>query len=166
MGYVKPAMVLLAALTCGSASAQQAGPQPFPQPEYGASIRNDDAKKVAAAAIAEARKNNWSMSIAVVGISGDLMYFERLGNTSFASIDLAIHKARAAARFRSPTARFADRLAAGPANIYLLSFDGFIAGRGGDLIVASGKVIGAIGVSGSTATNDEQVTRAGANAVK
>jgi uncharacterized protein GlcG (DUF336 family) len=158
--------LLVVAFTSVTASAQQAGPPPFPQSGYGQSIDNDDAKKVAAAAIAEAKKNNWSMSIAVVGISGDLMYFERLGNTSFASIDLSIHKARAAARFRSPTARFADRLAAGPANIYLLSFDGFIAGRGGDLIVAGGKVIGAIGVSGSTAANDEQVTRAGTNAIK
>ncbi|HVV63134.1 MAG TPA: heme-binding protein [Pseudolabrys sp.] len=168
MRHITSSVVLLAAaLACGNASAQQqAGPQPFPQSEYGPSIGIDDAMKVAAAAAAEAKKNNWAMSIAVVGTSGDLMYFERLGNTSFASIDLSIHKARAAARFRSPTGRFAERLAAGPANIYLLSFDGFIAGRGGELIVAGGKVIGAIGVSGSTAAHDEQVTRAGVNAIK
>ena len=101
---------------------------------------------------------------AVVGISGDLMYFERLGNTSFASIDLAIRKARGRALSQpyrtvcGPARRRSGEL---PAVVRPL-----FAGRGGDLIVAGGKVIGAIAVSGSTAANDEQVSRAGASAIQ
>ena len=154
-------------LLCTPASAQQqTSPQPFKQPLYGESITFDQAKRVADAAIREAESHHWPSSIAVVGTSGELMFFEHMDNTSFASIDLSVHKARTAARFRSPTVRFAERIAAGPQNAYLLTFDGMIAGPGGNLIIVGDKVIGAVGVSGTTGPHDEQVSLAGANALK
>ena len=153
-------------MACTQASAQQQSPQQFKQPPYGESITFAQATKVAAAAVREAEGHHWQSSIAVVGTSGELMFFEHMDNSSFASIDLSIHKARTTARFRSPTLRFAERLAAGMENAYLLSFDGMIAGPGGNLIVVDNKVIGAIGVSGTTGPHDEQVSLAGANALK
>jgi uncharacterized protein GlcG (DUF336 family) len=162
-----PKLLLLAGVLAGTpAAAQQPSPQPFPQSGYGASITFDQAKTVAAAALGEAEARHWPSSIAVVGTSGELVFFEHMDDVSFASIDLAIHKARTTARFRSPTGRFAERIAAGPQNAYLLSFDGMIAGPGGNLIVVNGKVVGAIGVSGTTGPHDEQVSLAGANALK
>jgi len=158
--------LLVGLLMCGQALAQQPSPPPFKQPSYGESIDLDQAKKVAAAAASEAKKNNWSMSISVVGISGELVYFEHMDNTSYASIDLSIHKARTTARFRSPTRRFSERLAAGPVNSYLTTFDGMIAGPGGNLIMVGNKIVGAIGASGSTGAHDEQVSAVGANALK
>jgi uncharacterized protein GlcG (DUF336 family) len=162
-----PKFLLFAgALTCSQASAQQMSPQPFKQPSYGESLSFEQAKQVAAAAVREAESHHWPSSIAVVGTSGELMFFEHMDNTSFASIDLSIHKARTAARFRGPTARFAERIADGLKNAYLLSFDGMIAGPGGNLIIVNGKAVGAVGVSGTTGAHDEQVSLAGANALK
>jgi glc operon protein GlcG len=158
--------LLVGLLMCGQASAQQPSPPPFKQPPYGTSIDLDQAKKVAAAAAAEANRNHWSMSIAVVGISGELVFFEHMDNTSYASIDLSIHKARTTARFRSPTRRFSERLAVGPINSYLTTFDGMIAGPGGNLIIVHNKIVGAIGASGSTGPHDEQVSAVGANVLK
>ena len=159
-------LLLAGTLVCTPAMAQQMSPPPFKQPPYGESITFEQAKKVVAAAVNEAESHHWPSSVAVVGTSGELMFFAHMDNTSFASIDLSIHKARTAARFRSPTVRFAERIAAGPKNAYLLSFDGMIAGPGGNLIVVGDKVIGAVGVSGSTGPHDEQVSLAGANALK
>lgn len=162
-----PKILFLAGLlACTQASAQQASPPQFKQPPYGESITFEQATKVASAAVREAESHHWPSSIAVVGTSGELMFFEHMDNSSFASIDLSIHKARTAARFRSPTVRFAERIAAGMANAYLLSFDGMIAGPGGNLIVVDGKVVGAIGISGTTGPHDEQVSLTGAHALK
>jgi glc operon protein GlcG len=159
-------LLVAGTLVCSQALAQQTSPPPFKQPAYGQSITFEQAKKVAAAAVLTAEKNHWPSSIAVVGISGELIFFEHMDNTSFASIDLSIHKARTSARFRSPTGRFAERIAAGPINSYLLTFDGMIAGPGGNLIIVGDKLIGAIGVSGTTGPHDQQVSLAGANALK
>ena len=162
-----PKVLLLAGmLACTQASAQQMSPPQFKQPAYGESITFEQATKVATAAVREAESHHWPSSIAVVGTSGELMFFEHMDNSSFASIDLSLHKARTAARFRSPTVRFAERIAAGLQNAYLLSFDGIIAGPGGNLIIVDNKVIGAIGISGTTGPHDEQVSLAGANALK
>lgn len=159
--------LLVASVLVGTqAAAQQPSPQPFKQPAYGESITFEQAKSVAAAAVREAESHHWPSSIAIVGTSGELMFFEHMDNTSYASIDLSIHKARTAARFRSPTVRFAERIAVGPKNAYLLSFDGMIAGPGGNLIIVGNKVIGAVGVSGTTGPHDEQISVAGANALR
>jgi glc operon protein GlcG len=166
MQYVLPRLLLVAGMLFGGQALAQKPPQPFKQPPYGQSISFEQAKKVAAAALGEAEKNHWPSSIAVVGTSGELLIFEHMDNSSFASIDLSIHKARTAARFRSPTKRFAERLAAGSTNAYLQTFDGLIAAPGGNLIVVGGKLIGAVGVSGTIGPHDEQISAAGANALK
>jgi hypothetical protein len=75
-------LLLAGALACAPASAQQASPQPFKQPAYGVSITFEQAKVVAAAAVREAEGHHWPSSIAVVGTTGDLMFFEHMDNTS------------------------------------------------------------------------------------
>lgn len=154
----------------GSAHAQQpAAPPstaPAAPPPYGEPITIDQAKAVAAAAVAEAKKNNWPMCITVVAPSGDLVYFERMDNCQYASINISQHKARAAATFRRPTLAFENGLAAGQQNTYLLTLDGMIGSRGGNPLVLNGKLIGAIGVSGGTGPQDDEVSKAGVAALK
>src|SRR4051812_47409205 len=106
-----------AALAATPLRAETAAPQPAPAgpPAYGEQINLDQARKAAAAAAEEAKKINTFMAIAVVSPSGDLVYFEKMDNTQYASINIAIHKARAAARFRRPTPSFEERVAAGGA---------------------------------------------------
>jgi len=135
-------------------------------PAYGEQIDIEQAKKAAAAAVAEAKKINTFMAISVVSPSGDLVYFEKMDNTQFASINISIHKARAAATFRRPTSTFEKRVADGGAGITLLTLDGIIASPGGNPIIAGGKLIGAIGVSGGTGAQDDEVSLAGVAALK
>ena len=159
-----------AVLISGSAFAQApaaAPPAPPPPPApYGEPISLEMARKAAAAAMAEAQKNNWGMCIAVVAPSGDLIYFEKMDNCQYASIAISQHKARASATFRRPTLAFENGLAAGPQNAYLVTLDGMIGSRGGNPIVVNGKLIGAIGVSGGTGDQDAAVCKAGADAIK
>lgn len=155
-------LLLGAALAAGPTLAQQ----PATPPTYGEQINIEQAKTAAAAAVAEARKINTFMAIAVVGPSGDLVYFEKMDNTQFASIRISMHKARAAATFRRPTKSFEERVSGGGGGVALLSLDGIIASAGGNPIVVGGKVIGAIGVSGGTGAQDDQASLAGAAAVK
>jgi uncharacterized protein GlcG (DUF336 family) len=140
-------------------------PPPAPPP-YGTPITLEQAKKAVAAAEEEAKKNNWGMNIAAVGPSGDLVHFSRMDNAQYASISIAQHKARTAARFRRPTKVFQDGLAASPGNVYLITLDDVIASEGGIPIVADGKIIGAMGCSGGTGQQDGQVCQAGVNALK
>ena len=86
---------------------------PPPQIPYGLSISTESAKNMAAAAIAEAQKNNWKMAIAIVDTGGYLVYFEKMQDTQTGSVELAIEKARTAALFRRPTKVFQDGVAAG-----------------------------------------------------
>jgi glc operon protein GlcG len=133
---------------------------------YGTSITADAAKKVAAPAIAEARKNNWSMAIAIVDIAGELVYFERMDDTQIGSVDVAISKARSAARFKRPTKAFQDALAAGGEGLRILALDGAIPVDGGLPLVVGGKIVGAIGASGGTSAQDGQAAAAGVAALK
>lgn len=133
---------------------------------YGETIKLDAAKKAAAAALAESTKRGWAMCIAVVGPTGDLIYFEKMDDCQYGSIAIAQHKAKAAATFRRPTLVFERLLGKGPFFSYLATLDGVIASRGGNPIVVNGKIIGAIGVSGGTGTQDDVVSQAGAAAVK
>ena len=103
------ACTMLAAGTV--ARAEMAAPV-APTP-YGETINIEQAKKIAAAAAAEAKKNNWFMAISVVGPAGDLVYFEKMDNTQYASVTISQHKARAAATFRRPTKAFEENLAKG-----------------------------------------------------
>ena len=157
-----------AALAATPVLAEMAATQPPPAgpPAYGEQINIEQAKKAAAAAAEEAKKINTFMAIAVVSPSGDLVYFEKMDNTQYASINIAIHKAKAAATFRRPTQSFEERVAAGGAGITLLTLDGIIASPGGNPIIVGGKLIGAIGLSGGTGAQDHQASLAGANALK
>src|SRR5688572_24119680 len=98
---------------------------------YGTPITADTAKKIAAPAIAEARRNNWTMAIAIVDTSGELVYFERMDDTQIGSVDVAISKARSAARFKRPTKAFQDALAAGGEGLRILALNGAIPVDGG-----------------------------------
>ena len=132
------------------------------RPDYGPAINVGTAKKIAAATIAECQKNKWNVAVAVVDTHGALLYFERMENTQYASNDIAIGKARAAATYQRPTRAFVDAIAkAGPA---VLSLGAIYASPGGVPLMADGKVIGAVGVSGVTGDQDEQCAKAGASA--
>jgi glc operon protein GlcG len=133
---------------------------------YGPTITADQAKSVAAAAVAEARKNQWMMAVAIVDPAGDLVYFEKMDNTQVGSIDVAIAKARSSARFKRPTKAFQDALAAGGEGWRILSLDGATAVEGGIPLIAGGKIVGAIGASGGTAQQDGVTASAGAGTMK
>jgi uncharacterized protein GlcG (DUF336 family) len=137
----------------------------LPNP-YGMSVNAENAKKIAAAALAEARRNNWTMAAAVVDTAGDLVYFEKLDGTQAASVNIAVDKARSAARFKRPTKALQDVLAAGGEGLRLLALQGAVPVEGGLPIVMDGKVVGAIGVSGGTSAQDGQCAKAGADTVK
>ena len=145
--------------------AQRAQSQAGPPPSYGAPITIEQAKAAAAAAIAEAKKNNLFYAVAVVEPSGDLVYFERMDNTQYASTKISQARARAAALFRRPTKSFADRVAQ-QNDLSVFSLVDANWSEGGVPILVNGKLIGAIGASGGTQQQDGQVARAGADAVK
>lgn len=136
------------------------------QQPYGMNVSVDVAKKASAAAVAEARKNNWFMAIAVTDTAGTLVYFERMDNTQTGSINIAVGKARSAALFRRPTKVFQDLVAKGSEFTYLLSLEGAVLVQGGIPIVQDGRIVGAIGVSGGTGPQDVQVAEAGLAAIK
>ena len=138
-----------------------------PPPEYGASINIEQAKAAAEGALAEAKKNNWHMAVCIVGPEGELIYLEKMDGTQSSSTILAQAKARTSALFRRPSKAFVDQFAAG--NAAFLTFPDQarpIASEGGIPIILAGKLIGAIGVSGGTASQDSVAAMAGANAVK
>jgi len=142
-------------------------PDTFSPPPYGEPINLQTAKKVAAAAAAEAAKRKWDgFCIAIVGPSGDLVYFEKLDNCQFASITISQHKARTAARYRRPTLVFETLIGKGPYFNYLTTLDDVIASRGGNPLIVNGKVIGAIGVSGGAGSQDDVLSQAGVASLK
>jgi glc operon protein GlcG len=134
----------------------------LPNP-YGAPIPLESAKRVAVPAVAEARRNNWSMAVAIVDGAGELVYFERADGTQAASPTIAIEKARSAARFKRPTKALQDALAAGGEGLRILKLDGAVPVEGGLPLVIDGKIVGAIGVSGGTSQQDGQCAQMGAD---
>jgi uncharacterized protein GlcG (DUF336 family) len=137
----------------------------MPNP-YGPSIRLEDARKPAAAALAEAARNKWTMAVAIVDPSGTLIYFEKMDNTQVASAKVAIDKARSAAIYKRPTKEFQDGLAAGGAGLRLLRLRDASPVEGGIPLLVDGKIIGAIGVSGDSSAHDNVCATAGAAVVK
>ena len=123
---------------------------------YGLSITIDDAKRAAAVAVAEARKNTWAMAVAVVDIAGSLVYFEKMDDTQTGSVVVAQAKARSAALFKRSTKVFQDRLASGGDGLLVLRLEGAVPVEGGLPLVIDGKIVGAIGVSGGTSPQDGQ----------
>lgn len=143
-------------------TARDAVPEnlPFDIP-YGAPISLDRADTAIAAALAEAKKRNWPMNVTVVDSGGNLVAFKRMDGAQLASISISEHKARAALAYRRETKVFENAVQEG--NLpYLMTLDGIIASRGGIPLVEGGKMIGAIGCSGGTGSQDEVVCKAGA----
>src|SRR4051794_27173677 len=117
---------------------------PTPQaPGYGASINLETARKAAAAAAAEARKNGWTVAVAIAAPAGDLLYFERADDTQVASAQVAQDKARTAVRFKRPSKAFEEALHGGRTAI--LGMTGVTPLEGGLPLLVDGKIVGAIG---------------------
>jgi uncharacterized protein GlcG (DUF336 family) len=146
--------VLIAFLFAGVASGE---------PLQKKSVSLEDARKAAAAAAAEAKKNKWNMAIAVVDDGGHLVYFERIDETQIASVDIAIGKARTAMAYKRPTKALDEALSGG--QYAILSFPDTLPREGGLPILVDGKVVGAIGVSGGKSSEDAQVAKAGVDAL-
>lgn len=137
---------------------------PFDVP-YGAPIALDEAQAVIAAAVAEAKKRHWKLNVAVVDSGANLVAFERMDGAQLASIAVSQHKARTAVTFRRETKAFEDAIQQKQA-YYALTLDGIIASRGGIPLITGGKLVGAIGCSGGTGSQDEVACKAGAAALK
>ena len=153
-----------------SALAQQPNPMdnvPDKMPNdipYGAPISLERAQAAINAAVAESKKRGWKLNVAMVDPGGHLVAFARMDGAQLGSIAISEHKARAAAKFRRETKAFEAGVQAG--NNYLLTLDDVIASRGGIPVLQNGQIIGAIGCSGGTGSQDEVVCKAGAEAVK
>jgi glc operon protein GlcG len=163
------AAVVLASAAFGAA-AQQASPldavpdkMPFDVP-YGAPISLDHAEAAVSAAVAEAKKRGWKLNVTVVDSGANLVAFARMDGAQLGSIQISEHKARAAAKYRRETKAFEAGVQGG--NTYLLTLDDVIASRGGIPLVQGGRIVGAIGCSGGTGSQDEVVCKAGAATVK
>jgi glc operon protein GlcG len=137
----------------------------LPNP-YGAPVNVENAKKVAAAAIAEAKKNGWTVAVSIVDTAGDLVYFEKMDGTQTGSVNVSIEKGRTAALFKRPTKSFQDTVAAGGDGLRILGLPGAVPVEGGVPLLMDGKIIGAIGVSGATSAQDGQCAQAGAATIK
>ncbi|MFI5198390.1 MAG: heme-binding protein [Thermoanaerobaculia bacterium] len=133
---------------------------------YGAPITTENAKKAAAAALAEARKNDWTMAVAITDTAGFLVYFEKIDGTQTASSVVAVDKARSAALFKRPTKALQEMLVAGGDGMRVLAMTGAIPIEGGLPIIMDGKIVGAIGVSGGSSAQDNQCATPGAAALK
>jgi glc operon protein GlcG len=172
------AAVLAAGLLAGPAMAQQqaapaapAAPDlnaipdkmPFNIP-FGTPISMDRAQGLVKAAVDEANKRGWAMNVAVVDPNGDLIAFARMDGAQLASVPISQHKARVAARYRRPTRAFEDAVQKFGFN-YILTLDDVIASRGGIPLVEGGKLIGAVGCSGGTGSQDEATCTAAASTV-
>lgn len=142
--------------------ATQAAP---PSTPYGAPIDIAAAKKVMAAAEAEALKNNWAVAIAIVDSGANLVMLQRLDNAQLSSTRIAEAKAKTAAEFRRPTKVFEDAVGGGGIGLRVLTFGASVA-EGGVPIVSGGRIVGAIGVSGVQSHQDAQIAQAGADAMK
>ena len=160
-------------LAIAPAGAQQTPPpnpldavpdkMPFDVP-YGAPISLDRAEAAIAATVAEAKKRDWKMNVAVVDSGGNLVAFQRMDGAQIASIAISEHKARASAIFRRETKAFENGIQGG--NNYLITLDGVIGSRGGIPLIENGKIVGAIGCSGGTGSQDEVTCKVGAATVK
>jgi len=154
--------------------AQQAAPSnpldvvpdkmPFDIP-YGPPISLEHAARAIAAAVAEARKHDWKLNVTVVDSGGNLVAFQRMDGAQLASIEISQHKARSAVSFRRETKVFENAIQENHA-LYVMTLDGVVGSRGGIPLVADGKVVGAIGCSGGTGSQDEVACKAGAETVK
>lgn len=149
-------------LALAAAAPRPAAAQPMPFP-YGAPITTEQAKKVANAALAEARKNGWSIYVSIVDTGGVIAYVERIDGVQTGSAEVSLDKARTAVSFKRPSKAFEDVVNGGKTNYVKLQ--GATPIEGGVPIVIDGKIVGAVGVSGVSSAQDGQCARAGAEAV-
>jgi glc operon protein GlcG len=164
-GKMLVASILAAVILTATASAQQA-PSPPPITPYGAPLGLEAAKKVMAAAEAEAVKNNWAMAIVILDSTGHMVMLHKLDNTQYGSLMAAEDKAHSAINYRRPSKVFEDLVAQGGIGLRSLALRGASPLEGGIPINVDGKIVGAIGVSGGTSVQDGQVAKAGADAAK
>jgi len=134
-------------------------------PQYGSNVSLEQARKAVAAALADARRQNLPMAVAVVDTAGQLVAFDRMDNTQTGSILVSQDKAVSAAMYRRPTKAFQDVVAGGGAGLRILTLRNANAVEGGIPLVVDGKIIGAIGVSGGSSDQDGVVAKAGADAL-
>lgn len=168
--------ILLVAVAASSQQKpnQQAAPSAQPSPDvyqmaypYGAPVSLDNAKKAAAAAMAEAVKNGWTMAFAIVDPDGTLIYYQKMDNTQNGSAVVSIDKARSAALFKRPTRAFEDLLGQGGQEaVRYLRMENVVPIEGGIPLVMDGKIVGAIGVSGGKSAQDAHCAQMGADALK
>jgi uncharacterized protein GlcG (DUF336 family) len=121
-------------------------------------ITLEAAKKMMGAGEAEARKNGWNVAITICDANGDLIMFQKIDDTQNGSIAVSQGKARAAALFKRPSRVLEEMIAGG--KTAFLAVDGIVPLQGGVPVTADGRVIGAVGVSGVTSAQDEQVAMA------
>ena len=151
---------------CGAAGAQQNPldviPDKMPNATpYGAPIALARAQAAIAAATAEAEKRGWALNVAIFDSGANLVAFERMDGAQLGSIAIAQHKARVAVKFRRPTKAFEEGIQKNDLK-YQLTLDDIIASRGGIPLIEDGKLIGAIGCSGGTGSQDEAACMVGA----
>jgi glc operon protein GlcG len=132
---------------------------------YGTPISFADARAVADAAAAEARRRGWPVVIAVVDSAGHLAVLYRLDQSNIGSIDVAQGKAMTAVKFRRPTAVFEHGIANGGAGLRFLNIPGMVPLEGGLPLLRGGRIVGAVGVSGMSSPQDADIAAVGAAAL-
>ena len=148
---------LCLALACGLAA-----PAAQPQLITKKALSLDGARTIAAAAEAFAHKTNWSVALAILDDGGHLLYFQRMDGVNIGAIEVCLRKAESAVKFKRPGKAFSDRI---PGQPQVMVIPGAFPFEGGLPIVAGGEVIGGIGVSGATATQDASIAQAGLEAL-
>ena len=166
LGAVLPGTVPIQAQQTPAANPLDVVPDkmPFDIP-YGAPISLERAEAAIAATVAEAKKHDWKLNVAVVDSGGNLVAFQRMDGAQLASIQISEHKARTAVTFRRETKVFENAIQQSNFN-YVMTLDGVIGSRGGIPLVQGGKLIGAIGCSGATGSQDEVACKVGAATIK
>ena len=135
-------------------------------PPYGPPIGIENARKVMAAAEAEAGKNNWAVVIAILDSGGHVVMLHRADNVQLSSIDISQGKAKTALMFKRPTKVLDDAISSGGVGLRFLALKDIVPLEGGLPIVVDNKIVGAIGVSGVLSAQDAQIARAGIDALK
>jgi len=148
---------------CLALACTLATPAAQPQLITKKALSLDAARTMAAAAEAFARKNNWSVTLAILDDGGHLLYFQRMDGVNIGAIEVCLRKAESAVKFKRPGKAFADRI---PGQPQVMVIPGAFPFEGGLPIVAGGEVIGGIGVSGATAEQDAMIAQAGLDALE
>ena len=156
------ALVLALSAIIGADSA----PAQTPPPPYGPPLGLEAARKVMAAAEAEAAKYNWAVVIAIIDSGGHVVMMHRYDNVQLSSIEISQGKAKTALMFKRPTKVLDDAISSGGSGLRFLSLKDIVPLEGGLPLVLDGKIVGAIGVSGVLSSQDAQIARAGLDGLK